>query len=454
MAGDLATDDAGKAAQKASIQDSIASSIGLESVSQIHNFVLRAGSIVARFNLLQRSENSRAPSDLFNQLLAAANSGSLALPGGFLGIETEVSALRISQLQNLTALGGVPFSRQPTVELIDAAGRIVPETGTLVTASLQNSPQVQPFITPPSVRMPFLNGTLVVASVNGTVTFTDLSVDVASNTSYVLSFQAGSFSVSTFVSVSVGTASKLKVFRPPSAVLPKKPWKVQPIVCFVDLGDNIVPIADDITLSSNASLTPQVNVVRSVNGVASFFVLSVASAGLYQLEFISAAFGFKVTIPLNVPQPVPSAIQISSNPVFPPFSDVGSIINVVIRFVDSSGVVTPVNNQVFATLNTLSLPRCCASVLTPSLLGNTRVEAVDGIAIFNTLSFSTRGNFSITFRDVTGNLGAITSPPVVVKEVFSGSQIFLTPNAGFVCSEYSAAICVFWNSRHCHSCCS
>jgi hypothetical protein len=182
-----------------------------------------------------------------------------------------------------TAIDGLPLGIPVVVQLRDATGNTVPQSGTTVTASIQSGAGA-------------LSGAqMVLTGSGGAATFPNLVITGTAG-SYVLRFSASGVSpaVSNLIAVQHGAATALAMqVQPPASTTSGVVLSPQPSVRIVDQSGNTV-ISSSLTVTAALASGPGTLggtlTAAAVNGVGTFTNLAVTGpAGTYTLDFSSGA---------------------------------------------------------------------------------------------------------------------------------------------------------------------
>lgn len=190
----------------------------------------------------------------------------------------QVTALVVLTQPAGTAPSGMVFSRQPVVQLRDAANAPVHQSGVIVAATVAAGGGV-------------LGGTtIVVTDASGTAAFSDLAIAGAVG-ARTLAFSANSLRVTSApVAITAGAPAKLAVVIQPSAAARSGDTIAQgPVVQLLDAWDNVVT-ARGISVSASiasgsAKLTGTTTAPTDTNGRAIFPNLVLTGAGTQTLRF-------------------------------------------------------------------------------------------------------------------------------------------------------------------------
>lgn len=192
------------------------------------------------------------------------------------------SQVAIVTQPSATATAGVPFAQQPTIQVQDQFGNLcATDNATPVTASLDQGSGS-------------LYGTQTFTDVNGVVTFTNLSYQVAET--ITIDFTAGGLAPATSTGIAVGAApaSQLVIQTQPATVATAGvPFAQQPSLLLEDSFGNLCAANNStvVTASYNTgnvtgNLQGMVN-VTAVNGVVMFGNLAADVAETISIDFNS-----------------------------------------------------------------------------------------------------------------------------------------------------------------------
>ena len=153
------------------------------------------------------------------------------------------SQLVIATQPSSTAQSGVAFGQQPVIQLQDASGNAVSQSGVVVTAAIASGAGT-------------LGGTLTATTVaNGTATFTNLEITGTAG-ARTLSFSATSLTpvTSGTITVSAGAASQLVITTQPSSTVQSGvAFAQQPVIQLQDASGNAVSQSGVVVTAAIAS---------------------------------------------------------------------------------------------------------------------------------------------------------------------------------------------------------
>jgi hypothetical protein len=175
-----------------------------------------------------------------------------------------------------SAQSGAVLSRQPKVRLEDAGDNPTATDGVAVTVALASGPAGT------------LSGTLVVNTIDGQATFTDLAISGPVG-SYTLRFTSPGLSPisSAAVVLSGGAAASIAITTQPSGSADDGvPFARQPVVELRDADDNLVDgVEVDAAIESGGGTLSGTTSVETVNGKATFTDLAIGGSGSHTLRF-------------------------------------------------------------------------------------------------------------------------------------------------------------------------
>ncbi len=334
--------------------------------------------------------------------LRVAGSGAHVLRFASTGL-TEALTSPITVTQTATALtiltqpdgavSGVPFSVQPVVRVVDAAGLVVGNSTLAVTVAVASGTGV-------------LTGTTMVNAVAGVATFSGLTLAgtgthtlVFSTTSPALSVTSASVTIASLPATQLGLAT-----APSAAATSGVPFAVQPVVEVRDANGDVVltSVPVSVALLSGSGALVGTTTVSAVNGIATFAGLQVNGSGAHTLRFTSPGLTSVDAPPITVTQ-VASALEVQVAPAGAvsgaPFGT-----QPVIRIVDAAGlVVAGAALTVTAELNS------GGGVLS----GTLTATAVGGVATFTNLAIAGSGAHVLRFSTAVPAL-SVLSPSFAV----------------------------------------
>ncbi|MDP9026082.1 MAG: signal peptidase I [Actinomycetota bacterium] len=183
--------------------------------------------------------------------------------------------------------GGVVLAIQPSVRLLDAAGKATTGTAVAITLSLT---------TPAGATLSCSANPVTTAS--GVSTFGGCAVDKVGTYTLTATSPSLTAAVSTSFAIAVGPATKLVFSASPSTTPINSAFATQPVVTVVDAGGNRVTSTIAVTLTlttaAGATLSCTTNPRTAVAGTATFAGCRINRAGTYTLT--AAAPGVASTV--------------------------------------------------------------------------------------------------------------------------------------------------------------
>jgi hypothetical protein len=342
----------------------------------------------------------------FDGSLTSAVSSSFTVSGG------AASQLAFVQQPNGAAAGGA-ISPAVTVEVEDQFGNLVESGSSNVTLTA-------------AIGSGALLGTTTVATVNGVATFNNLSLTTAGT--YLLSAADGGLSVADSIEFTVTPgASAMVVFaQQPGDTNAGSDISPGVTVDVEDADGNIVTSDDSdvtISLASGSGTLHGTQVLEVVNGVATFSNLSLDQAGSYTLEASDGSLSSVVSNSFNVAAGASSKLVFSQEPT-----------DMVAGTAMSPSVTVEVVDQFGNVVSTDSSNVSLASSGPGTLFGTVGIGAVNGVATFSNLSFTTAGHYSLTATDA--GLTSATSSGFTVSAA-AASQLVIT-NQQLVAAQFGA----------------
>lgn len=231
-----------------------------------------------------------------------------ALPANQLSITTQPAT---------TAIAGQPLTGQPVVQLRDARGQEVPQSGVVVTASIASGGGT-------------LGGaTTATTDASGVATFTGLSLSAAGSITLRFTATLNGQSVSvTSSAVTVSPPNQLAVLTPSSASVHSAiPFFVQPVIQLQDGQGNALHQAGVAVTASAATGgatlgvatggTGTLTVTTDASGQAAFHDLMLTGTGASTIQFTSPGLTVATSATLNVSATTSTSIAnaIAAGPV-------------------------------------------------------------------------------------------------------------------------------------------
>lgn len=332
----------------------------------------------------------------------SVTAGALAgSPLTFHATATSATAVKMTVLSGTPAsvTVGAPIATPVLVQITDAFGNAVSQTGVNIQATATVQPSNQTFggsaTTNASGVASIALGTF--SGQIGAATITFVSGGLSPNTT-------GSFPVT------AGAASKLVVaVQPPNTTVSGAQLTPQPSVQIADVGGNAVGVSGQHVLASvtpaGASITGTLDIVTNAQGVASYTDLAVsASVSVRQLTFTNTTYGTVNSNVFNVTAGAATKLAITTPPSPATTSGAALSQQPAIQLQDASGnAVLTSGVVVTATL----------ASGTGSLTNATATTNASGVATFSGLTISgAPGSFTLKFDALP--LAAVTSGTVIL----------------------------------------
>ena len=332
---------------------------------------------------------------------ALSNSVTLGAGGG--------TNLAVTTQPSSTTPSGAVFSRQPVIQLRDAANNPVSQAGVLVTASIQTGGGT-------------LGGSATIATNSaGTASFSNLSITGTVGDRTLLFAAPGYVSVSSApVTVTAGPASQLVIqTQPSSSAQSGVAFAQQPVILVRDASNNPVSgvVVTAAIASGGGTLGGTVTATSTSAGLASFDNLSISgSTGNRTLSFSAPGLTAVVSSAIAITAP-PSQLSITTQPSGSAQSGIAFAQQPVILVRDASN--GPVSGIVVTAAIASGGGSLGGSVTaTSNAAGSASFSnlSISGSTGAHTLSFSATGVPSVTSGSINLSAGpasqlAITTQP-------------------------------------------
>jgi hypothetical protein len=323
--------------------------------------------------------------------LSAVTSNSISIVAG------AASKLLFATEPPTNGTAGTAFGAVVQVE--DAYGNLATASTAAVTISS----------TPAGV-----SGTLAANAVNGVATFSNLVFTTAG--SYTLSAASTGLPSANSSSIAIaGVPSKLVFTRePPSSGMTGT--ALGAVIYIEDANGNLVTTSTAaVTISSTPAGVSGTLTVNAVNGVATFSNLIVNTPGTFTLTATSTGLPSVNSSSILMVGPA-SKLVFATEP--PANGTAGTALGAVIQVEDANGSLVT-NSTVAVTIS--STPAGVSGTLT--------VSAVNGVATFGNLDFTTSGTYTLS-ASATGLSGATsTSISVAAPFTVTGTAVSVAPGA-------------------------
>jgi adhesin/invasin len=339
-----------------------------------------------------------------NNTLTASASGLAGSPVTFTAsaLAGPADHLTITTQPSSTAAAGSAFAQQPVLQLRDAGGNAVSQSGVSVAATIASGP--------PGAT---LGGTTsVLTNGNGAASYTNLSITGLPG-DYTLGFAATGLTGlnSGTITITAVSPSRIGIItQPPSNAANGAAMSPAPVVQLQDAGGNPVPSAGvPITISiasGSGSLDGTTTVNTDAFGRATFSgVAIIGTVGSFTLGFSSAGLTGATSNTVVLGPGAATQLSITTQPSATAQNNTVFAQQPVIQLLDSGG--NPVGQAgvtVSADLTSGTGP-----------LAGDRSETTDasGVATFTSLKIQSPGTYTIRFT--SGSLTAVVSTAIVVN---------------------------------------
>ena len=333
---------------------------------------------------------------LYDRALTAAEVVQLASASGTMCVPPPTS-FQVTRMPVGSGESGVPFTTQPTVAILDAAGNIVSNATTQVSATGSGAGT--------------LTGTTSVNAVSGIATFTNLAVNgVGSTTITFTTATPGLTAVGTTTSPPLATtqvARQLVVTTQPGGAASRTLLSPQPTVRVFDAAG--LPMAGvPVTVaigSGTGTLSGLTTVISSATGFAAFTNLSVSGGGPVSLAFTTNVVGVAVTSDAFTVTPGLVRLRLASTLTG---AETGMPFSVSVEAIDDFGV------RATAATGTVSVTM--TGTTGGVLVGTPTAAMVNGLATFSGLQVNTAGSFVLNFTS-SPMVAVSTASFAVVQQV-------------------------------------
>ncbi len=370
--------------------------------------VLTAYSGVATFNNLIFSLPGQ-------YTLAATATGLTGTTSSTFNVVADVPNKLAFATQPSTVTAGNVIAPAIVVNVLDVNGAIVTTDNSTVTLSISSGPLGAA-----------LGGTVTAQAVNGVATFNNVILTAAGNYQLTASDGAIATALSATFTVIPAAATQLAFSTIPTTINPGVILNPAVAVGVLDKFGNVVTTDTSFITIALASFPTGgaltgTTTVKAVKGVARFTTLSLSALGAYTFKATDGALTPATSTPITVTPVKPVQLLFSTQPTSVAAKAVMTPA-VVLRLADSFGTaVTGVTSPV--TLKILTGP-------TGGTIGGTlTVNAVNGVATFSNLTFSTPGTY--TLGATSGTLVSVPSSLFVVAGSTSAKLVvFNQPTNG------------------------
>ena len=328
------------------------------------------------------------------------------------------SQLTITTQPSSSAVSGTAFAQQPVVQLRDAAGNPVSQSGVTVTAAIASGGGT-------------LGGTTsATTNASGAASFTDLSITGSAGTR-TLSFSSTGLTGATSAAISItaappSPATQLSVTtQPSSSAVSGTAFAQQPVLQLRDAGGNPVSQSGVTVTAAIASgggtLGGTATATTNASGVASFTDLSITgSAGNRTLSFSSGGLTGATSAAISITAAPSAATQlsISTQPSSSPASGVPFNTQPSIQLRNAQGVAVN-QSGVPVTVSLESGTATLSGTLTVNTNSNGRATfsglTLSGKVGAHTLRFSSPGLTDVVSATINLAAGAATKLVIVTE---------------------------------------
>ncbi|WP_207423144.1 gliding motility-associated C-terminal domain-containing protein, partial [Desertivirga brevis] len=332
--------------------------------------------------------------------ITAATSNTITVNAG------AATALAIATQPSATAVSGSAFAQQPAVQLKDASGNNVAQSGVVITASV-------------ATGSGNLAGTLTATTnASGLATFSDLVITGVAG-DRTLSFTAAGLTTATSntITVNAGAATKLAIATQSSATaVSGSAFAQQPAVQLKDVsGNNVAQSGVVITASvatGSGNLAGTLTATTNASGLATFSDLVITGiAGDRTLSFTAAGLTAATSNTITVNAGSATALAITTQPSATAVSGSAFAQQPAVQLKDASGNNVAQSGVVItASVATGSgnLAGTLTATTNASGLATFSDLVITGVAGDRTLSFTATGITAATSNTITVNAGAAT----------------------------------------------
>lgn len=218
------------------------------------------------------------------------------------------SQITITTQPSTAATNGAPFAQQPVLQLRDASGNAVSQSGVTVTAAIASGGGT-------------LGGTTAVnTDASGAATFTNLTITGPAG-DHTLSFSASGLTGATSgtIAVAPGAATTLAIATQPSATAANAaPFAQQPVVRLQDASGNPVSqagvnVTAAIAAPGAGTLGGTATVATDASGTATFTDLAITgTVGSYSLDFTATALTGATSNAITLTAGAPNTVSVTA----------------------------------------------------------------------------------------------------------------------------------------------
>ncbi len=334
----------------------------------------------------------------------SATSGSMTATSASLSVAPGTASRLVLTTQPSNVVAGEVIGPAVTAEVQDPAGNVVTDSTATVSVAFGANPGGA-----------VLGGTASVGVSGGIATFTDLTVNRSSASSYTISVSSTGLSpaTSTAFTVTAGAPAQLNFTVNPGGGTGATTWSTQPKVAVQDaLGNQVLNSTASVSLAirsgaAGGTLTCAATTKAAVGGLVSFTSCKIDKAATYTLTATSSGLADGVSDSFNVTTGAATKLGYT---VQPSAVVAGSII--------SPAVTVAVQDAGGNTVTTSSATVNLAIGTNPgggSLSGTVATKVSNGVATFSDLSINRSSATNHTLVASATSLTSATSSGFVVS---------------------------------------
>jgi hypothetical protein len=329
--------------------------------------------------------------------------------------------LALTTAPSTSAVSGTAFAQQPVVQIQDASGNPVSQSGTQVTATIVSGPAGAT-----------LSGATATTGAGGAATFSGLAISGPTG-SYTPSFGATGLTAaaSGAITLGAGTATQLSITTEPSASAQSGvALAQQPVLQLRDGAGNAVSQAG-VTITAaiatgGGTMNGTATATTNASGVASFTNLGITgTAGDRTLSFSATGFTGATSTAITITAGAATQLSITTEPAASAQNGVAFAQQPVLQLRDGSGnAVSQAGVTVTAAIATGggTLNGTLTATTNASGVASFTNLAITGTAGDRTLSFSATGLTGATSSTITITAGAATQLAVTTQPSSSASS--------------------------------
>ena len=326
--------------------------------------------------------------------------------------------------QPTDAVSATSISPAVTIRILDAADNLTTSTAS-VTMAIGTNPSSGT-----------LSGTVTVAAVAGTATFSTLNIDKA-GTGYTLSASSGVLTptTSSAFNITAGAPAKLAVNVQPTDTVSATAISPSVTVQILDAAGNLTTSTANVAVAigtnpSSGTLSGTTS-VAAVAGTATFSTLNIDKAGNgYTLSASSGVLTPATTNTFNITAGAPAKLAVIAQPTTT-VAGVAISPAVTVQIQDAAGNLTTSTAGVTMAIGT--------NPGSSTLSGTLTVNAVAGTATFSTLSLNKTGT-GYTLGATSGALTSATSGTFAITPAAAASLALSAPGTAAAGTPVSVSV--------------